>query len=342
MQEKKEGLYSSYREEDYIHYRVVKTGVYDSEEVKSAKNGKRIKPILKNIKVSFEEVKALRLDSFSPAVPIGDTEDFTVMSNYLIDFWGAIIGSEAVSVYMHLRRYAYGKKDYCFPDIELIALKMNKSVNSVKKYMDVLEEYGFIAKFLRKDKTKNNKDVSPLFKIRRYIPMITREMYDSLPEKLRELHDDVMKELENVTFASNIVGTKNVIEPIVDNGEEINNKEVERKIEEVIRQGKLEEFVLNTISDENRSLNENLHEFFAKRISKPSYETWVKNTIIIDEVDKEGRLKLLVNNEFAKDWIQRKYFEMIIDWTKEERLYPINIELELINDYIKKNVNRSA
>lgn len=339
MSKVEKDLYKGYEAKKYVHYRLIETGKFEVEDFKSAKSGKRVRPILKEVKISFEEVKSLRLDSMSPAVPMSDTEDFTMISNYMIDFWGAVIGSEPVSVYMHLRRYAYGKKDYCFPDIELIAQKMNKSINSIKKYMSVLEEYGFIAKILRRDVTQNNREVSPLFKIRRYVPMITKEMYDNLPDKLKALHDDFLKNLDGVSFANNIMRTNDALKPIIDNGIEINNKEIEEKIEKIIEIGKMEEFVLNSVSDEVRVLNEDFHSYFMSKISKPSYETWLKNSVLIVEKDN---IVLLIQNDFALDWVNNHYLEMIQDWAKKHSLHHLEIKTELINDYVKTNFGRGA
>lgn len=338
--EKMPDLYSTYESEKYVHYRSVPSGEFKPVKVKSSKAGEVLKPVMKEIKVPFNEVRDLNLDKLSPAVPLADTEDFTIMSNYLVDFWGAIIGDSPISAYMHLKRYCYGKKDYCYPDLETIAFKMKKSINALKGYLDILEEHGFIVKFLRRDVTDNNRNVSPLFKIRRTVPIITKEMYDSLPDKLKELHDEYMKNLEGVQFANKIVSTKDAIEPIVDAGEDMNRKEREKQVEEIIRKGQLEEYVIQSLEHDKRVENSMFHDYIKEKISKPSYDTWIKNSIIITGYDS---IKVLCSNEFVRDWVQERYSKMITEWAERElSLHFVEVDCQLITDYITGNLGRGA
>lgn len=314
--EKKKDLYADYNHKKYAHYRNIPTGEYDSENVKSAKAGKRLKPIMKKVKVPFEEVKDLRLDSLGTVAPTLDTEDFTIVSNYLVDFWGAVMGNCAVDAYLHLKRHAYGKKDYCYIDIELIALKMKRSKNATKGYLETLEEYGFIAMFNRKDTTDNNRDVSPLFKIRRYIPLITEEMYNELHPKLQKLHDEFMAEYEGISLNNQVFNTESVVESIVNNGQVINNKVVQERIEKVAREGKLEEYVLNTMSPEERELDQRFKESMETKVSKPSYETWIDKSVLIRNDD--FNLTVLAPNEFAREWLENRYTPLIKQWAFSE------------------------
>ncbi|MEX3625208.1 DnaA N-terminal domain-containing protein [Viridibacillus arvi] len=339
----KNDLYVGYNSKRYAHYRNIKTGEHESQLVKSAKVGQRLKPIIKKVKVPFEEVKKLRLDSemYGSVVPALDTEDFTIVSNYLVDFWGAIMGDSAISAYLHLKRHAYGKKDYCYIDIDLIALKMSRSRNTVKGYLDTLEQHGFIAVFLRKDVEDNNRDVSPLFKIRRYVPLITEEMYESLHPKLQKLHDEFMDELNGVGFNTKLLKTDDVIDEIVNEGEVINNKEVREKIEQVIKEGQLEEYILQKLDLEQLDINDRFHDSISKKISKPSYETWFKKSIIV--MEDEFNATILAPNKFNKEWLDNHYGEMIKNWAIEEfgtEMTIGSINYELMNDYIETKLRR--
>ncbi|MFC7561563.1 helix-turn-helix domain-containing protein [Paenibacillus farraposensis] len=75
---------------------------------------------------------------------------------------------------MHLKRYCYGDIDYCWPDLDLIGAKMKKSRNTIKKYLAILEKYGFVLMFNVMNADKNNMEESPLFKIRRQVPFLPR------------------------------------------------------------------------------------------------------------------------------------------------------------------------
>lgn len=343
MHNEEQDLYASYDSGKYAHYRRIHTGKYERQEVKTAKAKERLTPIFKKVKVPFKEVKELRLDRTSPAVPLGDTEDFTIMSNYLIDFWGAVMGDSAVSAYMHLRRYCYGKKDYCYPDIDLIAAKMNRTPKTVGGYLNTLEEYGFIARFYRADITDSNRDVSPLFKIRRYVPMITKEMYEELPKKLKKEHDKFMESLEGISFANNIVGTDKQLETIIEKGEVFNNKEIQEKIELIIQQGQLEEYVVHTLTDEAREANLLFHEHIKKKLSKPSYETWFKNSVLIAEEQEEPSVTILISSEFNLAWVEERYNDMIKNILETELMLDfVEIKYVLITDYVRKTKSRGA
>ncbi|MDY7043669.1 helix-turn-helix domain-containing protein [Virgibacillus sp. M23] len=332
-------LYEDYNDSKYAHYRNVHTGEYENQYVKNSKTGSRLKPIVKKIKVSFDEIKALNLDTYGDVVPLIDTEDFTIISNYLLDFWGAVIGSDAVNVYLHLKRYAYGKKDYCYPDIETIAMKMKKTKNTVKKYLDILEEYNFIAVFHRKDTTNNNKDVSPLFKIRRNIPMITQQMYNEFPYKLQRLHDNFMRQFEGVKLATNMIKVENDIERILTNGEIINNKETRDKINKMIKEHEYSEVILSNLDKDEYQNSKYFNSIIYEKVSKPSYESFFKSNVYLYHSNNKV-LQIILPNEFAKEGVRNNYIEHIKKWAVEESTFDnivsdFKIDFTMSEDYIK-------
>jgi hypothetical protein len=306
-------LYANYKADKYTHFRTIRTGEYEKQKVKSAKKGERMKPIMKKVEVPFEEVKNLRLDKIGRVAPTLDTEDFTIISNYLVDFWGAVMGNCPVDVYMHLKRHAYGKKDYCYIDIEMVALKMGRSVNAVKGYISTLEEYGFVVQFNRMAKD-DSLDTSPLFKIRRYIPMLTQEMYDSLHPKLKKEHDKFMKQFEDINFSGSLINSE--VGELVNDGRVINNKSIQEKIEKVIQEGQLQEYIMNTMSIEQIEINEKIHIYMKEKISKPSYETWIGNTVFL--LKSNMKVHAFAPSEFARDWLANKYSDIIREYAISE------------------------
>lgn len=46
-----------------------------------------------------------------------------------------------------------------------------------------------------------------------------------------------------------------------------------------------------------------------KNLSKPSFDTWFKSTNLL--AIEENKLVIVVPNEFAKDWLQKKYYDLI-------------------------------
>ncbi|HHW36328.1 MAG TPA: ATP-binding protein [Bacillales bacterium] len=48
-----------------------------------------------------------------------------------------------------------------------------------------------------------------------------------------------------------------------------------------------------------------------KHLSKPSFETWIKNTALINLDDLTGEVVIAVPNEFARDWLETRYTKLI-------------------------------
>lgn len=313
-------LYENYSDKKYAHFRNVKTGQY---EVKKGKgNSERLMPIIEKRKIPFEEIKSFKLDTIGTLAPTLDTEDFTIVNNYLLDFWSACISSEAVQIYLHLKRYAYGKKDYCFPDIDIISMKMGKTRNTVKKYIEVLEKHHFVAMFGRCDITDNNRDVSPLFKIRRHIPLITEEMYESLPDKLKEKHDEFMAEYNDLALSNTLTETEAITRKMEQDKEIIGNKRYRDKLVKLVEDDKKKQYIVNRISDNSRVKDIRLHEYIENKVSKPSYETWFEGTIFVENDTKKWYA--VCPNEFTLQWIQEKYLNDLITWFDEELDEEIN------------------
>lgn len=55
-----------------------------------------------------------------------------------------------------------------------------------------------------------------------------------------------------------------------------------------------------------------------KDLSKPSFETWVKNTALINMDDLTGEVLIAVPNEFARNWLESRYTQLL-----KESLYDL-------------------
>jgi DnaA N-terminal domain/Helix-turn-helix domain len=328
--------YEKYNSSKYAHYRQVRIGGADIQEVNTG-NGKktRVNPKMEKRVIPFEEIKSLRLDDYGTTLPQLDTEDYTIVANYLLDFWGAVIG-DAVQVYIHLKRYAYGKKDFCFPDIEMIALKMNKSVNTVKKYLDVLEEHHFIAKFNRYDITDNNREVSPFFKIRRQIPLLTPNMYDSLHPKIKKLHDEFTEEYRIESLDNSLTEKQAVVNEMVVGREIIANKETRKKIQAVIDEHNAVEYVMKNIDVDSQLATMEVRKVLEDKISKPSFDTWIKNLVFIKS--SSHYWIVACPNEFVRDWVKERYDSLIKEELSNANMINQDDEMDyrLVEDVIDK------
>lgn len=48
-----------------------------------------------------------------------------------------------------------------------------------------------------------------------------------------------------------------------------------------------------------------------KHLSKSSFETWIKNTVLLDMDDLTSEVVIAVPNEFARDWLESRYTMLI-------------------------------
>ncbi|GLO68250.1 DnaA N-terminal domain-containing protein [Oceanobacillus kimchii] len=327
-------FYQSYNAERYIHFRTVPTGKYEIIETK--RNGKLItnrKPIFEKQKLSFEDVKNINLDNYGQDVRTS-SEDFTLVHNYLLDFWSAIMGADAVLLYIHLKRYCFSGKDFCYPNMKTIQEKMKKgSKSTINKNMDILEKYGFIAKIQRIDTERNNGYASPFFKVRRYVPLLSQELIEQLPETLHKEHDKFLANANGVTLDETI-DNEDLINDLMRSSKLMKSKSQSSKEEVLKRQGRMKEYILAKLSTQEQKYRYMFLQYLEKKFSKPSYETWFRDSIFI--LDQEHQLfKIYVANSFALEWINNQYKDVLQQMLKEILDLEIKtIEISLYEDYL--------
>lgn len=331
-----EDIYENYNDERYIHYRLIPTGEFDI--IPQKRHGKEInvrRPIFEKRKVSFEEIKALNLDDYGQDVRTC-AEDFQLIHNYFFDYWGSILGSTAVVLYLHLKRYCYGKRDYCFPNVPIIQEKMKiGSRSTINDNIATLEQYGFISKILRKDTERNNTDSSPFYKVRRYIPLLSEDLVYQLPDRLREEHDNFIANTKGITLEANM-NTDKIIDNLMKDAEVMKSKSQEEKEESLKRQGKLKEYIFSIMSGEVQEDWFILLHSLKTRVSIPSFATWFKNSVIM--IDKNTKSLIVVcDSSLSKDWIANNYKDMIIEEVRNSFNFNlISFDCITYNEYIDR------
>lgn len=263
----------------------------------------------------FEEdtIRQLSLDKFSQNLPYRDG-DLTIIHNYIFDYWGYFLKAEGLALYGHLKRYCYGDKDYCWPNLDLIGQKMRMSRNTVKTYIDLLESYSFIIKFNVQNADKNNNNESPLFKVRKKVPLLSQELIEHLPRVLQEDHDRYLQKL--MATSENQIN----LDPSIDyNGFRINVEEQgnpHRKPKQLSLFDLEQMTVTNRKllreeqSEEDKSRWNTLLEKVKKIVAKPTYDTWFNDTFAIK---RNGILTVYTPNIFVRDWLQDRYIHLITD-----------------------------
>ncbi|MGN7299474.1 DnaA N-terminal domain-containing protein [Ferdinandcohnia sp. SAFN-114] len=331
------------RTDKLSYYRYVETGnKYPRQRSKKGKDsGLELEtyyvPELEKRVFTEDEVRAFSLDKYGHHIPYVDGE-ITILNNYLFDYWGHYLNAEGLALYAHLKRHAYGKKDWCFPNLELISLKMDKSLNTVRNYLDILERYGFIYKFNVVNEDRDKLEESPVYKIRKKVPLLTEKLLNGdpsividdatlephikkalkkekagLPKLLREDHDEYVADMiansESIDILDSI-SYEEIFGEMLSKAKKVKETSVQR---EKMRSHSL--FIQpKHLKEQDIIVWQGVLKGMETKISKPSFDTWLRGTYCIKEGNKYF---IYATNEFQKDWLVTRYNDQIQEELRE-------------------------
>lgn len=313
----------------YRYYRLVPSDVYKNVERKvKRKHGykKEVIKVRQNIKEYYTEetIARFQLENHSKLLPDMNGNK-TIINNYLLRFWGPTFhprsGGIAAYTFIVLQSYCWDK-DYVWISLDTIGTQITASVNSVKKYLTILEDHGFIIRFWREEETDTNNKGTILIKVRQTLPLLSREQYNNLPLKLRKEHDRFMERIKRESQLEFDLSHNykeiyedlrkqviNVSEPTGALKEEIENLEEY----EGDYQASLEKMSEEELIAWNKVLNK-----IQDKVSKPSFDTWLKKSVAYkDEFDV---WLICLPNEFVKTWVEENYVKLI-----QESMQELNI-----------------
>lgn len=314
------------------YYRLNDTGGFE-ERFRAFYQDKRtvtkpyLYPTQDKIIFTENEIRNFSLDKYGHSLPYIEGE-LTIFNNYFFDFWGYYLSAEGLALYGHFKRYAYGEKDWVYPNYKIISAKMDKSRPTISKYIDLLERYGFAFQFGVINVTKDNLEESPIFKIRKKIPLLPNRLIygdpdtpipsdapphivkaiekerKGLPPILRKEHEKFVKKyVDNPSILDEDIDFEKVYAAWIKYGEILkkktkNSKErLSRKVTDMPEMTEREKILLHFIKEEAQKI-----------ISKPSFETWFgKISLKIDQKD----YIIYAPNEFALDWLKERYSDFI-------------------------------
>lgn len=249
---------------------------------------------------------------------------FTSIDNYFFDYWGYFLGCEATALFAHLLRYTMSK-DYCYPDMGLIALKMGKTVKTIRSYMDKLEEYGFIYRFWVQNPERNNVDEAPIIKVRKTIPLLSEDLIKKLPDRLREEHN---KYLENLMESYDIQlkqeeSVNKAYNNLMIHGKVIHSKNTAEKIRKLMGSN-----LDIRVSSKDQVMWNGVLNIMQERISKPSFDTWFTDTAA--EFKDKDTMIVYTTNEFTKTHLEATFDTLLKDILKNLYGKEFNIEYKVI------------
>jgi len=270
-------------------------------------------------KVYFDEefVKNFSLDRFG--LPLHSMiKNYTVIENYLLDFWSPIMGGDATYTFILLIRYCYGedengnKKDFSYPQLTTIAEKWGKTVETVKKYLDILEENYFIYRFWRSNPERDHANDSILYKLRTSIPYLSEEQIKNLSPKLRKQHDKFIQQIigknDEIIELKEKYDYTTEFQEIMKNGRPAPVRKLEPyEIEQIniLRKKQL----LSQVTDADQQIWEAITSKIRQQLTEPSYTTWFKDTFCI--MEKEDSMDVYAPHDFCANWIRTRYVNHI-------------------------------
>ncbi|MGI2295581.1 helix-turn-helix domain-containing protein [Paenibacillus sp. GXUN7292] len=231
--------------------------------------------------------------------------NFTMVSNYLLDFWGYFLKPTGVHLYTLLRRHCYNK-DYCYVSTSTLATKMGiKSRDTVKTHLDLLESYGFIFQFLVKN--EKNMDEAPITKVRNHIPMLTAELIQQLPTALRKDHDRLVHELSEISQATDLikpfVNVEQVYESFVTKGEI-------REPNHLAKETELQQVKLDHLASRMDETDRKILDMLAERLLGESWDNHVIDTFVkplILHYDRDRRTGVSAINIYCSNSVIHQF-----------------------------------
>ncbi|MEB9897625.1 DnaA N-terminal domain-containing protein [Bacillus cereus] len=288
---------------------------------------------LEKIYIPEEEVKRFSLDKHGQPIPYVDGH-VTIISNYIWDYWGHFFSAEGVALYGHLKRFCYGDKDYCWPDLSLISLKMNKSRNTVKKILSKLEQYGFVLVFNVQNVDKNNMEESPLFKVRKKVPFLPLELYEQLPSELKLDHDrymqSIVEQYDQILNLDPSIDYSEVYEDVINKGTIVRKTKTPLELDKELQIKK--KLIEKERTEQSDTIWKSAQELMKKKLSKPSYDTWLKDIICIK---RDTIYTIYCPSNFVSEWLKTRYHNLIKEALETVDNHFTNIEY----DYIKYTRN---
>ncbi|ALA07134.1 putative replicon initiation protein [Brevibacillus phage SecTim467] len=70
---------------------------------------------------------------------------------------------------------------------------------------------------------------------------------------------------------------------------------------------------LNHLSLPNNNIKEQFQNYLKNKVSKPSFDTWIKTVDIVPEDNNIPSFVILCDNDFQRDWLENRYQELFIE-----------------------------
>lgn len=264
---------TEYKHEDYIYFVEEQTGEF--EEVFTESGSKRKRAITRMRNIEFDAIDSLDLDIRGEQVPFTSKHVINTPL-YVLYYWSPIIGDRACHLYLQLLTYCRDEKDFLWDKLKELEFRCNMSRPTLNKNLDILEKHNFIIRVRRLNKLNNNKETSPVIKVRQTIPLLSKDLYRKLPKESQEKHDKFMEkygkrtEMEEFTYSVNETKGEMLV------GSEVRvTKRMKSKVDKLLSEDKAMNYILTKLSFSEEAKQQELHNLMQDSqygISKPSFD----------------------------------------------------------------------
>lgn len=132
--------------------------------------------------------------------------DSLLIENYFLTFWGRTLGIGASSLSFRLSLFSEGDYGYehraggVIIRTDDLADGLQCSRQELFSWIDTLEMYGFVLHLYAVPKSRPDETPLNYFKVRKSVPLLSRDLVDTLPPVLQKMHSDYIKEHMPVDF----------------------------------------------------------------------------------------------------------------------------------------------
>jgi transcription initiation factor IIE alpha subunit len=269
---------------------------------------------------SQKDIATFNLESYSKLIP--EHEGYKVItSTYFVRFWGPVFDYKPKEkgknirrtagmiayTYIVLKSYCWGK-DYCWISLQTLADNLSVAKNSVRAYLEALEEEGFIIRFWRESETNGQiEEESILIKVRQTVPFLTKEKIDMLPKHLKKEHNDFLHSIRRESEYE-FEQSYNYTEVY----EELRSKIVEIKTPEEKRTPY--EQLMQKVTEKDEMTWKMMQERMKHFIHESSLNHWFDSSIVHVE---NRTLTIYIGSEFQKEHVEKKYKEILNNVMRE-------------------------
>lgn len=291
-----------YKDNEFIH--LIGKHIGEGRKVMDIKLSNAL-PKNEMYEIPFNRIDEMDLNSFGKSIPYSRTNVVNI-ERYMLWYWSPIIGADCILLYLHLWEYCRREDgiDICYPKTKELELKMKMSRPTLNKSINILEENNFLIKIRRINKL-NKKETSPVYKLRDTVPFLSKEQYMSLPDELKEKHDDYMKKFAKNETIDEENATNDAKIHLVAGSNKFLSKKARDEIGSLIEFQNKANYLLENMTEEQAlkltAYDDLLDGLMTAKLSKPSVEIHYKDAMLYND-EANCRIYVILQNEDFKSF----------------------------------------